>query len=529
MSSAEPLYIIELVVILGVLSFQLMHTFRVYGLTRGLRRVFDKMLQVRNGYVERQFLGQPELIMTHMIYPAAGEDTPSADRYVRITLTETEGKNPLIQNMKVAVNTYLLNNYGAAVNFSIIRDLVEREVETRDEEIALMVPVPLYLGLAATMVGIIFGLLSMPDIDGGNFSTGINSLIDGVKLAMTASLMGLLCTTFLSSIAYKRARAELLRRKNGQLSYLQAKLLPELIRAEDTGVSGLKASLDHFAREATGIVTGVQQAVTQTGRTITWQNEIISRIERMDMTRVSKANLELFGRLEGSLEALRNFSQYLGSLEAIAAHLSQFAERTQQVGALAGKIESTLGESRELTRFLTTHFDRMEKAGTAALRAVDLTESHFGEAIGSLRSRTQHSIESLYTLSDRTDATLRESFGKITDELKGITARHLDEFMAAYNKAVPQFGQLKNLEALTSLRDTIDSRSGEMVRRLEASNREVADTLRELSRQLTGKEPLKSPRRRWWEITETVLRILAWGGIFLVTSGIILRYLGYLN
>lgn len=529
MSSAEPLYIIELVVILGVLSFQLMHTFRVYGLTRGLRRVFDKMLQVRNGYVERQFLGQPELIMTHMIYPAAGEDTPSADRYVRITLTETEGKNPLIQNMKVAVNTYLLNNYGAAVNFSIIRDLVEREVETRDEEIALMVPVPLYLGLAATMVGIIFGLLSMPDIDGGNFSTGINSLIDGVKLAMTASLMGLLCTTFLSSIAYKRARAELLRRKNGQLSYLQAKLLPELIRAEDTGVSGLKASLDHFAREATGIVTGVQQAVTQTGRTITWQNEIISRIERMDMTRVSKANLELFGRLEGSLEALRNFSQYLGSLEAIAAHLSQFAERTQQVGALAGKIESTLGESRELTRFLTTHFDRMEKAGTAALRAVDLTESHFGEAIGSLRSRTQQSIESLYTLSDRTDATLRESFGKITDELKGITARHLDEFMAAYNKAVPQFGQLKNLEALTSLRDTIDSRSGEMVRRLEASNREVADTLRELSRQLTGKEPLKSPRRRWWKITETVLRILAWGGILLVTSGIILRYLGYLN
>ena len=181
------------------------------------------------------------------------------------------------------------------------------------------------------------------------------------------------------------------------------------------------------------------------------------------------------------MEALRNFSQYLGSLETIAAHLSQFAERTQQVGLLTEKVGSSLEESRELTRFLTAHFNRMEKAGTAALRAVDLTESHFEESIGTLRNRTQQSIDTLYTLTDRTDATLRESFGKITEELKAVTARHLDEFMAAYNKAVPQFGQLRNLEALGSLRETIDSRSGELIRRLEASQREVSDTLRELT------------------------------------------------
>ena len=529
MSQGEFLYTVELVVILGVILFQLFHTLKVYRQTRGLRRVFDKLLLVRNGYVERRFLGQPEEIPAHMIYLSAGEEPPSGEQYVRITLTETDGKNEIIGHIKMAVNTYLLNNFGAAVNFGIISDLVDREVESRDEEIAQMVPVPLYLGLAATMVGIIFGLLSMPEIDGGNFSSGINSLIDGVKLAMTASLTGLLCTTFLSSIAYKRARAEMLRRKNAQLSYLQAKLLPELIRAEDTGVSGLKASLDHFAREAAGIVTKVQEAVAHTGRTITWQNEIISRIERMDMTKVSKANLELFGRLEGSMEALRNFSQYLGSLETIAAHLSQFAERTQQVGLLTEKVGSSLEESRELTRFLTAHFDRMEKAGTAALRAVDLTESHFEESIGTLRNRTQQSIDTLYTLTDRTDATLRESFGKITEELKAVTARHLDEFMAAYNKAVPQFGQLRNLEALGSLRETIDSRSGELIRRLEASQREVSDTLRELTRLLTGKDPVKTSHRKWWETTETILRILAWTGILLVTSGIILRYLGYLN
>ena len=528
MSTGEPLYATELVIILGVIFFQLVHTFRVYRNTRDLRTIFDKLLLVKNGYVERVYLGNPEQITAHMFFPVAGEE-PSADhRYVRISLTETEGRNEIIQRIKLAINTYLLSNYGASVNFGIIRDLVEREVETRDEEISQSVPVPLYLGLAATMVGIIFGLLAMPEVDGHNFSGGINSLIDGVKLAMAASLSGLLCTTLLSSLFYKRARAETLQRKNVQLSYLQAKLLPELIRAEDTGVSGLKASLDHFAREATGIVTRVQEAVVQTGRTISWQNEIISRLERLDMTKVSKANLELFDRLEHNMEALRHFSQYLGSLEAVAANLGQFAERTRQVDALAGKIGSTLEESRDLTRFLTSHFEKMEKAGSAALRAVDLTESHFGESIGALRVRTQKSIESLYTLSDRTDATLRDSFDKVTDQLREVTSRHLDEFMSAYSKAVPQFGQLKNLESLGALRDIIDTRSGEMVRRFDASNREVAESIRELTRLLTGRDPVKLPRKKWWEIAETYLRLLAWLGILIVTAGIVLYYFGIL-
>ena len=518
------LYRIELAIIVGVILYQLVHTLRVYLRIRRLRTIFDDMLLVKTGYAERTCLGQPDLITATLVYPAPGEDPPPEETHVRITLTETDGKNEAIWNIMAAVNIYLLNNYGAAVNFGIIRDLVEREVESRDEEIAQSVPVPLYLGLAATMVGIIFGLLAMPDMDGGNFSQGINSLIDGVKLAMTASLAGLLCTTFLSSLAYKGARTELLRRKNNQLSYLQAKLLPELIRAEDTGVSGLKASLDHFAREAQRIVVKVEEAAVQTGQTLSWQNEMIRKVERLDMTKVSRANLELFGRLEDNLEALRNFSQYLSSLEAIAGHLSQFAERSRQMDLLAAKVGSSLEESRKLTHFLSDHFSRMEQAGSAALRAVDLTESHFEASIGTLRNRTQQSIESLYSLSDRTDATLRESFAAITAELKAVTARHLDEFMAAYNKAVPQFGQLKNLEALGSLREIINSRSGEMVRRFDESNRAVAEGIQELTRLLTGRQPLKAGRRRWWERMETLLRILAWLGILLVTTGVILRY-----
>ncbi len=100
--------------------------------------------------------------------------------------------------------------------------------------------------------------------------------------------------------------------------------------------------------------------------------------------------------------------------------------------------------------------------------------------------------------------------------------------MAAYKSAVPRFDQLKNLESLGGLRETIDNRAGEMIRKTEASNREVLDSLQELTRALTGRDPLKLPRKKWWEKAETILRILAWLGIIAVTAGAMLYYFNLL-
>ena len=86
--------------------------------------------------------------------------------------------------------------------------MIDREIDVKDEEITLAIPIPLYFGLAATMLGIIFGLWAMPDINGDNFSTAINTLINGVKWAMGASLTGLACTIIITLI-YKTYKSEI--------------------------------------------------------------------------------------------------------------------------------------------------------------------------------------------------------------------------------------------------------------------------------------------------------------------------------
>jgi hypothetical protein len=323
------------------------------------------------------------------------------------------------------------------------------------------------------MIGIIFGLLAMPKLNGDGFAEGINALINGVKLAMTASLSVLLCTTLLYSYFYKRAKRTVLRDKNEQLSYLQAKLLPELVRAEDTGVSGLKASLDRFAREATKISDNVKIAANQTGMNLQAQLDIISKVENLNMTRISKVNLELFDRLEMNMSAFNRFSNYLEVMNKISDNLVNFSNRTENVEIIASEIKSTLKDSKELSKFLTAHFQQIESAGAGALQAVDLSDSHFREAIGKLTVETSARIDALNNLSDTTESTLKEIFENIGDKLNEITETHLNSLTIAYNQSIPHFDELDNLKVLPELNNKSTIQSKELIETINQLNRSI--------------------------------------------------------
>jgi len=277
--SDEFFFHVEIAIIIIVITIQVVHSILLYINIQNLKTIFKNRLIILYGYIEKARIGSSDDILSEIQYDKDNSESLSeivGDDILKLSLVNSIGKNEIIYRIQETLNSYLVNNYGAAVNFSIIKDIIDREVDVKDEEISQSVPIPLYLGLAATMIGIIFGLLAMPEIKNnvdsagkliidGSFTEGINSLIRGVKWAMVASLTGLLCTTIISSYFYKRAKKIVLRDKNDQLSYLQAKLLPELVRAEDTGVSGLKASLDRFAKEATKISDNVKIAANQTG------------------------------------------------------------------------------------------------------------------------------------------------------------------------------------------------------------------------------------------------------------------------
>ena len=453
-NSTELLFYIEIVIIGIIIVWQLSHSYRLYYNIIELRTIFKNKLSVRKDDLDE-----------------------STDRATLSPLVVSDGENEVNSRIKKTLNSYLTNNYGAPVNFSIIKDIIDREVEVKDESISEAIPTPLYLGLSGTMIGIIFGLFGMPTIDGEGFSGGINSLVVAIQIAMIASLTGLICTTILSSFFYKNAKRITLMDKNDLLSDLQAELLPELIKAEDTGFSGLRASIDKFTREATEISKNVKDAADKTETNLKYQEEIIQKVERLNVTKVSRTNLELFDRLDKNMEIYSQFTQYLGSMNKISENLVKFSNKTESVETIANKINSTLSKSQDVLDFmqshskaLIAHVEQIEMSGSASAKAVNLADSVFREAIENLKVEIINRMDTLSSLSDTIDSKLTEIFDGIGIKLNKITEGHLNSLTEAYNNSTPHFANLDKLNLLPEMKDESFGLSKELISAVKELN-----------------------------------------------------------
>lgn len=512
-------FTIEIVLIVGVIIYQFYISRKVYKNISQFKDIFRYRLNVVSGFIERSDLNKKEKAVEDIVFTETEKNNTPVDLFsyserISISITDTSGSG-IIQRIREDINLYLLNNYGAAVNFSIIKDIIDREVDIKDEEISNSIPTPLYLGLAATMIGIIFGLFAMPEANGQHFSEGIDALINGVKLAMFGSLSGLACTTILSSFVYKNAKRKISHDKNAQISYLQAKLLPELVKAEDTGVSGLKASLDRFARVATDISNNVLTAANQTRENIILQQEVIDKVGNLDVLKISKTNLELFNRLESNMIAFNKFSEYVSLMSQISENLKDFASRTRSVDNIVNQIDLSLQENNRLSRFLTSHFEKIETAGLAALKAVDLSDSHFKEAIEKLKTETDNCINQVFRavnesashfsdaiekLREETDnrisrlsrdaadneSKLTEIYHDISVRLTSVTSQHISEFQKAYSNAIPHFDQLDNLQILRKILEQVSDGVTHLQNDTNINTVKLIEALNQLNKSLTG-------------------------------------------
>jgi len=482
-------FLIEKYLLFIVVIFQVVFFVKAYKDIGLLKNIFNNYLLEKKVLFDR--LSQKIVEETIQEEDIESITKKKRKNIIEISIIDTSGDNGIILRIKDMINTYLINNYGAAVNFSIIKDIIDREVDVKDEEITQSMPTPLYLGLAATMLGIIFGLMAMPDIDadGSNFTAGINSLIKGVKYAMGASLLGLILTTILSSGFYKGAKRKVQKEKNDQLSYLQAKLLPELIKAEDTGVSGLKHSLDKFSIQATDIVNNVRIASINTGANLAAQQRVLDRIEMLNMTKVSKVNLDLFSKLDENMDAFNKFSDYLSTMKEISLNLKDFANRTVAVDTIATQIGNSLENSNKLTKFLSTHFEKIEASGNEALSAVNYADAYFKDAIYKLKEEIDERVSNMNANSSLHDSHLRDIYEKVGKELNKITAEHISSFQKSYEGAVPHFEQLNNLKELVPIKAAIEIKA-EVLKKEASSNTEqlviriseLNDTLKQMKR-----------------------------------------------
>ena len=256
----------------------------------------------------------------------------------QIGLNKEFEENETFSNVRNDINSYLASNKGS-VEYSIIKDITERHCGNIEQQIEAITPVPIYIGLCGTVLGIIIGVLFL--IFGGGLQSivdsgvgGIQSLLTGVAIAMITTFVGVIFT-ILSSNNTKDSFEEYENEKNMFLSWVQVNLLPHMDGNVVTTLSVLQKNLNRFnndfsqnTKELNKVFDGIKDSYRE-------QADLVETVQRLNVNEIAMANIKVLRELKECTEQINQLQQfinqagsYLTKIETLNSNLSDHYERT---------------------------------------------------------------------------------------------------------------------------------------------------------------------------------------------------------
>ena len=303
------------------------------------------------------------------------------------SLNEKLNDTTLTRNIIIlSINKYLIKNKDCVTDFNLIKDIVDRNCDAKEEEILTQNPIPLYLGLVGTMAGIIVGVLVLlfsgalanmmstfdpttipgyPNVTNdvidaarkayeATATSGVQALLEGVGIAMISSILGIILTT-ISSIKTKDAKSEMEEKKHNFLSWMQAELLPKISSDVSSALVKLGKDLNGFNSTFSNNAHLLQNTINSVTAATTQQTNLLNAIQRLDVARVVEANISIYDNLRNCSVQLRAMGESMQHVkdgvkevsEELATQIDDYAERLSYVQDASGKVDIAISEAQK--------------------------------------------------------------------------------------------------------------------------------------------------------------------------------------
>ena len=390
------------------------------------------------------------------------------------------GGNPVTDRIVYSLNTYLLRNKGVASDFHLIKDIVERNCDSVEEDIHQTISLPLYLGLLGTFLGIVVGLIKISGIDFAGENNGmdlaISALLKGVMIAMIASFFGLMLTVLNNGFFFKGAKAQLEQRRNDFYTFVQTELLPLLNQNINSTLYSLQTNLYRFNDEFKENIGMLRDVMGKNHDALVAQEKILNTLENIDIMEFGKANVVILQELNISTEKLAQFNAYLGKLNElmgttsrVSSQLDSAIARSDDFGELGQKLLTMFTENQKLVEFLQNHYDALDTSHQLITTAVNRVGNTLDESLDKLKLFTQERINEVQKITlremdllvnqypdkwKRLDSLLYlETMNKHLADLKMGTAqqqermdREFRELNTSFDRAVMELSQIRSYE-----------------------------------------------------------------------------------
>jgi hypothetical protein len=378
-------------------------------------------------------------------------------------INPNESTNEIFSEILSAINVYLLRNKGAATDFNLIKDVVERNLDMEEEDISHSVTVPLYLGLMGTMVGIVFGLFNLFLVSDVNAEFDIKAFLGGVSIAMFASFWGLFCTVANSSFNLKNARRSLERAKNVFYTFLQSELLPILNQSVSSSIYTLNTNLVKFNDNFNINLNKLSGMLNKNHDALIAQERILQALEAIDITAFAKANVNVLKELKSGVQQLDKFNQYLNNLNhlvngtnRLTSSFEDLLTRSNNFQGLAERLDSRVEESNMLLQFLNDHYKQLEERGELIRDSVVKVEDVMIKSLKQLEEHTQTKIDAIKQITIKEEDLMTQAFAENRSHISKLSLledlkKSIEEFK---RNSTENLGGIR--EEVESLKDSMD-------------------------------------------------------------------------
>lgn len=413
--------------------------------------------------------------------------------------------NSVFKLIKDNINDYLGNSQGSVIDYNILKDAVDRNCETIEDEINAQMPVPLYCGLAGTMAGVIVGLFSLLSEDSisnlmtsgsksvesatlamNGAASGINDLLAGVALAMVASILGIVLTT-VNSVLFKRFKRQEEEGKNKFLSWVQSILLPELPNDISDSFSMFVDNLNRFNDTFRENTRGLGHTLEQINGAYSTQADIIKTIQQMNVTRMATANVKVLNALSDCTDKLEQFNVYLNSIQGYTNEIEAFRQQLSSEANMVYLLMEMKDTLASIKNFFRTELGEIDQRKQAIRNSVDNVDTYVNEALEKLKSSSVTSVDDLKKAIDDQSEGLKTFLDQEKQMLQDMSQEVRNEF----DRQISQIPNLaKRLEDITKVPSQLESLSGSIAE----SNRKLVNGITQANQNMTNeiKHALKS-------------------------------------
>ena len=356
-------------------------------------------------------------------------------------ITDEEGSTTLENNTVTGafkntlndINSYLQNNKNKTFDYHILKEIVNRNAQSLEDEVDTMLSVPLYLGLIATIFGIAFGVIAFAWKDladllaGTNMNpAGIKILLTDVGIAMIASLAGVWFTKQ-STTHYNSARTEMVRYKNRFLTWIQTDLMSKLSDDISGALIKMAQDLNEFNRTFANNTRELKNTLDTVKKNYDTQIQLLEAIDKIKINRIAKANIDVYDRLQGCTQELEN-------LFTILANSEMYVAKVIELNTKLDSIEERTHLFEELGNYFKNEIDYVRDRQGMMRQEMSSIDSVLQEALSNLGENLAGSIANLTEKFQQQNQRIQ----LLIEEQQNALALSLEEQQSAVNEKINQ-------------------------------------------------------------------------------------------